>query len=1005
MPWQSEYADKIVLPEKALLAIRNGQTILVHSGAAEPTLLTETLAGLAGEFRDLEIIHLAPVQEESPLARPELVCNFHNNTFYLGRGLSAAVAAGIADYTPMNISEMPQAMAEGTLRIDVALIQVSPPDAVGMVSLGVSIDATKAALQHAKVVIAQVNEQMPVCCVDTMIPIEAIDYLVEGNRPLLEVGSPEIDPVSLTIGRHVASLIEDGMCLHFDSGAISASTMRYLDTKKDLGIHTDVLTDDILRLIRSRAVTNMHKQISRGRTVATMVMGSHDLYRYLDKNPYFELLPIDQVSDPFVICQNDNMVSVHSIQEIELTGLARADTQEISTLRSLPSSADFINGAMRSKGGFSILALPSTTLDGTRSRIVGLSSGGGVAFPRSRIHYVVTEYGVVNLYGLSIRERAIALISIAHPKVRRHLLDEAIRLRYVGRDQPLPPEHGCVYPHHYEKSQTFKGGVDIFFRPVQPSDARRLQHMFYRLSPESIRMRYHGTIKTMTDLMAQKLASIDYSRDTTIVGLVGPRFNPRIVAEGRCMYNPANNMGEFDITVDEEYRGLGVGTFLADRLNRIAYSRGLSGVYAEVIAQNAATMALLSRAWPTATRTLDSGSVTFTVRFPPADVARPKDSIIVYSGRFGDYTYKEDHPFTPGRARTTLQLIRRQNLLDEPWMRVEQPRAITKQRLTESHAPDFIDALERANDGLWREEYLKYHLGGDDCPIFPGLFDYVMLYTSATCTGVDLILDENANVVFNPLGGFHHASRLHSEGFCYVNDIIVAIDHFLARGFRVAYVEIDAHHGNGVQDAYYTDDRVLFISLHQTGRSFFPWSGFETEIGEGNGKGFTINVPLPEGTDDEAFELAFSRIVPQALERFKPWVIVAAIGADGHKSDSLSDLSLTNNGMATAIRLLREHSQHLLLLGAGGYNEQATSRAWARMWATANRIDAQPDYMLVMGGNFLGGQGLGGSNLIDMSYRISGESKQSLLAEIERIIGFHEERTLPLVGSRSSGQR
>jgi acetoin utilization protein AcuC len=518
-------------------------------------------------------------------------------------------------------------------------------------------------------------------------------------------------------------------------------------------------------------------------------------------------------------------------------------------------------------------------------------------------------------------------------------------------------------------------------------------------------MRYHGTVKTMPDLMAQTLASIDYSRDTTIVGLVGPRLNPQIIAEGRCMYNPLNNMGEFDITVDEAYRGLGVGTFLADRLNRIAYSRGLAGVYAEVIAQNAATMALLSRAWPTATRTFGSDSVTFTVRFPAADVARPKDSIIVYSGRFSDYTYGQDHPFMPGRARTTLQLIERQNLLDEPWMRIEQPRSITKQRLIESHTPEFIDALERANDGIWNEEYLKYHLGGDDCPIFPGLFDYVLLYTSATCTGVDLIIDENANVVFNPLGGFHHASRLHSEGFCYVNDIIVAIDRFLARGFRVAYVDLDAHHGNGVQDAYYADDRVLFISLHQTGKSLYPWSGFETEIGEGNGRGFTINVPLPEGTDDEAFELAFSRIVPAALERFAPWVIVAAIGADGHKSDPLSLLNLTNNGMVAAIKLLREHSQHLLLLGAGGYDEHATSRAWARMWAAANRIDAQPDYMLVMGGSFLGGAGLGGADLVDRSYWISGESKRSILAEIERIIGFHEEHTLPLISPRADAPR
>jgi acetoin utilization deacetylase AcuC-like enzyme/acyl-CoA hydrolase/GNAT superfamily N-acetyltransferase len=1001
-PWQSLYSKKVVTAEKAVCGIRNGQTLFVGSGAGEPTLLTGTLATMAEGFWDIEVIHLSPAQEESPLAHPNLVRHFRYNTFYIGRGLSAAVAAGTADYTPMNISELPQGMADGIIQIDVALIQVSPPDAFGLCSLGVSVDATKAALEHARLVVAQVNEYVPVTLGDTLVPVESIDFLVEGNTPLIEVESAELDPVSLTIGRHVASLIEDGRCLHFDRGPISAATMRYLDTKRDLGIHTDILTDDIMRLIRSRAVTNMKKSINRGKTVATMVMGSKDLYRAVDKNPYFEILPIDKVNDPFVICQNDNMISVHAIQEIELTGLARADTQEISAIRSLPSSMDFINGATRSKGGFNIVALPSTTFDGSQSRIVALSLGGGVAFNRSKIDYVVTEYGVVNLYGLSIRERAIALISIAHPKFRAALLSEAKRLNYVGKEQPIPPEHGCVYPQQYEFTHTFKDDTEIFFRPVQPSDARRLQRMFYRLSPESVRMRYHGTIKSLPTDMAQRLAAIDYSKDMAIVGLVGPRLNPRIVAEGRTMYNPTNNMGEFDIVVDEEYQGRGVGTFLANHLNKIAYSRGLSGVYAEVISQNAATMALLSRAWPTAQKTFDSDSVTFTVRFPPADVERPKDSIVIYSGRFGDYTYGDDHPFNPGRARTTLQLLGQHDLLTEPWMRVQEPRLITKARLFESHDPEFINTLELANDGQWRDQYLRFHLGGDDCPIFPGLFDYVLLYTSATCTGVDLILDENANVVFNPLGGFHHASRSHSEGFCFVNDVIVAIDSFLARGFRVAYVDLDAHHGNGVQDAYFSDDRVLFISLHQTGKTLYPFSGFETEIGEGNGTGFTINVPLPEETDDEAYEEIFARLVPKALRQFGPSVIVAAIGADTHKSDPLSNLNLTNNGMVTAVKHLRDHCQHLLLLGAGGYDEQTTTRAWCRMWAAANRIDALPDYMLVMGGSFMGGAGIQGADLVDMQFRVSGDTKKAILKELDRIASFHEEHTLPLIGRSSA---
>ena len=222
---------------------------------------------------------------------------------------------------------------------------------------------------------------------------------------------------------------------------------------------------------------------------------------------------------------------------------------------------------------------------------------------------------------------------------------------------------------------------------MKPSDAKRLQRLFYSLPPESVRLRYHGTIKYISDAMAQKLAAVDYSRDMAIVGLVGPPTNPRIVAEGRTMYNPSNNMGEFDILVHSDYRQHGLGTFLANYLNRIAYSRGLSGVYAEVIQDNAATMALLHRAWPTARKTFRAGNYVYTVRFPPADVERPKDSIIVHSGRSGDFTYGDEHPFNPARSRTTLHLIREHGYLNEPWMRVEEPRLVPKERLVRVPRP------------------------------------------------------------------------------------------------------------------------------------------------------------------------------------------------------------------------------------------------------------------------------------------------------------------------------
>lgn len=497
--------------------------------------------------------------------------------------------------------------------------------------------------------------------------------------------------------------------------------------------------------------------------------------------------------------------------------------------------------------------------------------------------------------------------------------------------------------------------------------------------------------------MAHMLANIDYSQDMAIVGLVGPIHNPRIIAEGRYTFNPDKKMGEFDIIVHDDYQRYGIGIFLANYLNKIAYTSGLSGVYAEVIPHHPGAMALLDKAWPTAEKHFEGGICTFVVQFPPKDVSRPKGSVLIYSGRFSDYSYGEDHPFNTDRALITLNLINKQGYLNEPWMKLVEPKKIAKEQLTESHDPGYIKALEKANSGIMESNFIKYNLGGDSCPVFPGIFDYVLLYSAATITGVDLIIHEKANIVFNLVGGFHHASRSFAEGFCYVNDIIVAIDAFLARGYRVAYIDLDAHHGNGVQDAYYRDDRVLVISLHESGKTLFPWSGFKEEIGEDIGKGFNINIPLPVDTDDEAYQWIFNRLVTPAVSFFKPTVVVAVVGADTHKNDPLSNLSLTNEGMSNVMKIIKEYCQHLLLLGGGGYDPESTSRAWCRIWAAANQIDALPDYLLTLGGAFIGGEGLAGGEIVDRAYRISGDKKKKILAELEEVAAYHEKHTLPVI--------
>ena len=984
LDWRQRHGHKLTSAQDAVKRVRSGQTVYIGSGAAEPCILSDSLVARAGELRDVRVIHLLGLGE-SPFANPDLAVNFRLNSFFVGRGMEEAVRQGRADYTPLSVTDLPRAMAQGIVTVDVAFVQVSPPDAMGSCSLGSSVDAGQAAVEYAGLVVAQVNELLPVTHGGSRVHVDQLDLLVDGRAPLREVETEDPDPVSVTIGRLVADIVRDGAVLHFSRSAVSVATMRFLERRRDLGIHTDVLTGDLLRLIQSGAVSNRTKGLHRGRTVVTTAEGNRELYRALHQNPAIELHPVDHVNDPFVIAQNPGMVAVLEVEEVDLSGMARIQgTVSTSERGSLGGALDYVEGASRSDGGLVVLALPSLDAEGQRSRIVAEGSGRGVFLPRSRVDIVVTEYGSVYLRGRSLRERAVALVSVAHPRFRRELMEQARAMRMVASDQAVQPEHGCVYPHHYETSRTFSGGLEVFFRPIKPSDMRRVQRLFHSLSPETVRMRWHASLNSLSRATLMEITNIDYSQDMAIVGLVGPRGNRRIICEGRCLYSPSTRMGEFDILVHDDYQGHGLGSFLANYLMHIAYARGLHGLYAEVLQDNMPMRHLLDKAWPTARVRHDAGLRTYTVNFSPADRGRPKDAILIHTPHFSDYSLGEGHPFRPNRARKLYELLKRQDWLSEPWMRVEMPDALPPEALTGSVDPGFLAAIQRASTGKIDASLLGYGLGSEECPIFPRLADYVGLYCAATMTGVRLILEADANLVFNPLGGMHHSSRSHAEGFCYVNDAILAIDALLAAGHRVAYVDLDAHHCNGVQAAYWRDDRVLVVSIHESGKTLYPWQGFEDEVGEGPGRGFTLNVPLPAGADDEVFQRAFDDLIVDRLRAFAATVTVVVVGADTHRSDPLSNLQLTNNGMVHAMEHLRVISPHMLMLGGGGYHPEATVRSWARMWAAANRIDALPDYLTMLGGTFLGDQDIDGSDVVDMAWRVSGAAKREMLAEVER---------------------
>jgi acetoin utilization protein AcuC len=357
-------------------------------------------------------------------------------------------------------------------------------------------------------------------------------------------------------------------------------------------------------------------------------------------------------------------------------------------------------------------------------------------------------------------------------------------------------------------------------------------------------------------------------------------------------------------------------------------------------------------------------------------------SSFIYSPRFSRHSLGESHPFRPDRAHLLRELLDRQGWLDEPWMQVVEPDVRPLEAWADSVDPDFIAAIQRASRGEVDASLVEHGLGSEECPIFPGLDDYVALYCAATMTAVRLVLSDEADLVFNPLGGLHHSSRRVAEGFCYVNDVLIAIDSLLAAGHRVAYIDIDAHHGNGVEDAYLRDPRVLCASLHESGETLYPWRGALEDRGEGPGRGLTINAPLPAGADDEVALAAFDGLICGPVRAFEPTVCVAVVGADTHRTDPLSHLQLTNNGMVSLMERIRGFAPQLIMLGCGGYAPQATARAWARMWAAANRIDDTPGHLSMMGGVFIGGQDLAGGELVDMAFMITGPEKDRMMAGV-----------------------
>lgn len=431
--WQEDYRRKLTTPREAVQCVQSGMRVHIHPGCAEPEALVEALIERGPHVTDVEVVHILTLGN-ADYVRPELEGHFRHNAFFIGGNVRDAVNSGRADCTPIFLHEIECLFESGAMPIDVSFIQVSPPDDHGFCSFGVGIDITLTATKVAKTVVAQVNAQMPRTYGDSFIHVSQIDKIVEVSQPLCELKKHPSGPVEEAIGKNIADLVEDGACLQLGIGGIPDAVLANLKHHKNLGIHSEMVSDNIVPLIESGVINGRAKNFKPRKIIVGFVLGTRKLFDFVHDNPIFEFHPTSYTNDPFLIARNDKMVAINSALQVDLTGQVCSDSVGQKFYSGFGGQVDFIRGAAHSKGGKPIIALPSTAKDGTISRIAPiLTPGAGVVTTRADVHYVVTEYGVAYLHGKTVRERAEALINIAHPKFRDELHDHCERNHWAKR--------------------------------------------------------------------------------------------------------------------------------------------------------------------------------------------------------------------------------------------------------------------------------------------------------------------------------------------------------------------------------------------------------------------------------------------------------------------------------------------------------------------------------------------------------------------------------------------
>ncbi len=596
---RERYPEKFLTEDRIFGNIHPGNRIFIGTGCGEPQYLVKALINYVSSnpkaFFDTELLQVWTLGV-TPYTDEKFKDNFRSNSFFIGNNTRDAVNRGLADYTPMFLSQVPELFKKKLVPVDVALIQTSLPDEHGFMSLGISVDIVQAAAENAALVIAQVNANMPRILGDTFINIKNVNFIVPFDEQLLEYNDMVADDISQKIGTYVARIVQDGDTIQVGYGSIPNAILGHLKNKKHLGVHTELLTDGIVELMRRGVIDNSRKDLNHGKTVAAFCMGKRDTYEYLHDNPGIEFRPVNYTNNPTVLARQKNMTAINSALEIDLSGQATAESLGKVFYSGIGGQADFMRGAILSQGGKSILAIQSTAENDQVSRIVPfLKEGAGVTLSRGDIHYVVTEYGIAYLHGKNIRERAMDLITIAHPKFREWLIEEAKERNLIYKDQVFISGSSGEYPEELEAYKTTRTGLNLLLRPVKMNDEHLLKDFFYSLSNDSMYRRFTSSRIDMHHDRLQPFVVINYTREMVILAVLRQDEQEMIVGMAQYVIDVTAHTADVAFVVRDDHQDRGIGAALLSYVTYLAKKNGLLGFTAAVLMENRQMLQLFEK--------------------------------------------------------------------------------------------------------------------------------------------------------------------------------------------------------------------------------------------------------------------------------------------------------------------------------------------------------------------------------------------------------------------------